>query len=60
MPRRIGYSLLAPWRGVALRSDEQQARPWRDLMRNILLAAVTATAEQLRNLRRHRRPPAPA
>ena len=55
--RRIAYTLLALWRGVSLRSDEQRARPWRDLMRDILLAAVTATLHQLRGLRDHRLPP---
>ncbi|MFO0567298.1 MAG: hypothetical protein U0263_16695 [Polyangiaceae bacterium] len=54
--RRIAYTLLTLWRGVSLRSDEQRARPWRDLMRDILLAAVTATLHQLRGLRDHRLP----
>jgi hypothetical protein len=56
--RRIAYTLLALWRGVTLRSDEQRTRPWRDVMRGIFLAAVTATVEQLRHLRRHRLAPA--
>ncbi len=55
--RRIAYTLLTLWRGVSLRGDEQRARPWRDLMRDILLAAVTATLHQLRGLRDHRLPP---
>ena len=58
--RRIAYTLLTLWRGVTLRSDEQRTRPWRDVMRGILLAVVTATAEQLSALRRHRLAPAPA
>lgn len=58
--RRIAYTLLALWRGVTLRSDEQRTRPWRDLMRDIFLASVTATVEQLRDLRPHRFVPAPA
>ena len=57
--RRIAYTLLTLFRSVTLRSDEQRTRPWRELMRDILLAAVTATAEQLRSLRRHRLAPAP-
>ena len=55
--RRIAYTLLSLWRGVTLRSDEQRTRPWRDVMRDILLAAVSATAEHLRALRRHRLAP---
>lgn len=56
--RRIAYTLLALWRGVTLRSEEQRTRPWRDVMRDIFLAAVTATVEQLCHLRRHRLAPA--
>ena len=55
--RRIAYTLLSLRRGVTLRSDEQRTRPWRDVMRDILLAAVSATAEHLRALRRHRLAP---
>ena len=58
--RRIAYTLLALWRGVTLRSDEQRHRPWRKVMRGIELAVIQATAEQLAGLRRHRLPPAPA
>ncbi len=58
--RRIAYTLLALWRGVTLRADAQRTRPWRDLMREVLLALLTATAMQLRNLRIHPLPPAPS
>ncbi len=58
--RRIAYTLLALWRGVTLRSDEQRTRPWRDVMRSIELAVIKATAEQLTGLRRHRLALAPA
>jgi hypothetical protein len=58
--RRIAYTLLALWRGVTLRSDEQRNRSWRDVMRSIELAVIKATAEQLAGLRRHRLAPAPA
>lgn len=58
--RRIAYTLLALWRGVSLRSDEQRTRPWRELMHEIFLVVVTASVEQLRDLRRHRLAPAPA
>jgi predicted transposase YbfD/YdcC len=58
--RRIAYTLLALWRGVTLRSDEQRHRPWREVMRAIELAVIKATAEQLSGLRRHRLKPVPA
>jgi len=58
--RRIAYTLLALWRGVTLRSDEQRRRPWRDLMRDIWLCTVKATAETPRNSSDRRLPPAPA
>ena len=58
--RRIAYTLLALWRGVTLRSDEQRHRPWRDVMRGIELAIIKATAAELTGLRRHRLAPAPA
>ncbi len=58
--RRIAYTLLALWRGVTLRSDEQRTRPWRAVMREILLTSLTATAEQLGPLRRHRLGPLPS
>ena len=58
--RRIAYTLLALWRGVTLRSDEQRHRSWRDVMRGIEIAVFTATEEQLARLRRPRLAPAPA
>jgi predicted transposase YbfD/YdcC len=58
--RRIAYTLLALWRGVTLRSDEQRNRPWRKVMRDVELALIKATADQLAGLRRHRLAPAPA
>lgn len=58
--RRIAYTLLALWRGVTLRSDEQRTRPWRAVMRELLLASLTATAQQLGRLRRHRLGPLPS
>jgi hypothetical protein len=58
--RRIAYTLLALWRGVTLRSDEQRTRPWRAVMREVLLASLTATAEHLGGLRRHQRGPLPS
>ena len=58
--RRIAYTLLALWRGVTLRSEQNHRRPWRELMSELWLAVVSATAEQLAGLRRHRLAPAPA
>ncbi len=58
--RRIAYTLLALWRGVTLRSNEQRTRPWRGVMRAIELAVIKATAGELAGLRRHRLAPAPA
>jgi hypothetical protein len=51
--RRIAYTLLALWRGVTLRSDEERHRPWRDVMRGIELAVIRASAAELVGLRRH-------
>ncbi len=56
--RRIAYTLLALWRGVTLRSDEQRTRPWKGVMSALALAVVTATEQQLRGLRQHRLTPA--
>ncbi len=58
--RRIAYTLLALWRYVTLRSDEQRHRPWRKVMRDIELAVIKATAGELAGLRRHRLAPPPA
>jgi hypothetical protein len=45
--RRIAYALPALWRFVTLRADEHRTRPWRQVMREVWFALVTATAEQL-------------
>jgi hypothetical protein len=57
--RRIAYTLLALWRGVTLRSDAQRTRRWRDVMRDISIAAITTTVAQLDNIRCHRLWPPP-
>ena len=49
--RRIAYTLLALFR-ASLRTDENRATPWRDLMHWLLVALVAATAEHTTNLRR--------
>lgn len=56
--RRIAYTLLTLFRSVSLRSDEQRHKPWRRLLREIMLALTSSTALDLAGLRRHR--PAPA
>ncbi|MBK9000675.1 MAG: hypothetical protein IPM35_33550 [Myxococcales bacterium] len=60
--RRIAYTLLALWRGVTLRSEQQRTRPWRELMHDIWLGAVQATAQFPcgSSPRDRRLPPAPA
>jgi len=45
--RRIAYTLLALWRGVTLRSDEQRNRPWRRVMRDVELAVIKANQEEI-------------
>ena len=55
--RRIAYTLLTLWRSVTLRSDENRTRPWRNIMRDILLCLVTTTTEQLRSQHRMLPPP---
>lgn len=52
--RRIAYTLVALWRFVTLRDDEQRARPWRAILREVSVALLTATERQLAPL-----PPAP-
>jgi hypothetical protein len=49
--RRIAYNMLALFRGVTLRSEERRATPWRDLMRWLYNALISATAEQVASLR---------
>jgi hypothetical protein len=49
--RRIAYTLLALFR-ASLRTEENRAMPWRDLMHWVAVTLVAATVEQTRNLRR--------
>ncbi len=49
--RRIAYTLLSLFRSVTQRSDERRKTPWKDLMRDLYVALVSATAEQLAGLR---------
>jgi hypothetical protein len=45
--RRIAYTLLALWRFVTLRADEQRTRPWRAILHDVFLALLTANEPQL-------------
>ena len=54
--RRIAYTLLALFRSVTQRSEENRTMPWRRLIGHIKNTLVAATAEQLQGLRRHRLP----
>jgi len=44
--RRIAYTLLALWRFVTLRADEQPTRSWRAILSDVCLALLTATEIQ--------------
>ncbi len=49
--RRIAYTLLALFRAVTLRSDDNRAMRWRVLLRWVRDALVAVTEEQLAGLR---------
>ncbi len=49
--RRIVYTLLALFRGVAQRSDERRGVPWKRLLEEVYLALLRVTDELLRSLR---------
>ena len=57
--RRIAYTLLALFRSVTQRSEENRTMPWRRLIAHIKNTLVAATVEQLQGLRQHRPPPLP-
>jgi hypothetical protein len=57
--RRIAYTLLSLFRSVTQRSAEARAVAWKQLFRHVTHTLVSATAEQLQGLRRHRLPPLP-
>jgi len=48
--RRIAYTLLALYRAVTLRSDENRASPWKTLLTSVRDALVAATEDQLAGL----------
>jgi hypothetical protein len=49
--RRIAYTLLALFRSVTLRSDENRATRWKDLLAWVRDALVTASPGHTMNLR---------
>ncbi len=49
--RRIAYTLLALYRAVTLRSDENRASPWKTLLTLVRDVLVAATEDQLAGLR---------
>ena len=49
--RRIAYTLLALYRAVTLRSEENRASPWKALLTSMRDVLVAATEDQLAGLR---------
>lgn len=49
--RRVAYTLLALFRSVTLRSDENRNMPWKDLLRGICNALIAATDKHVCGLR---------
>lgn len=49
--RRMALNLLALFRGVTQRADEQRQTPWRDVIRWFYNTLIAATEEHLRGLR---------
>lgn len=49
--RRIAYTLLALFRSVTLRSEDNKKTPWADLMRWIYNTVISATEQHIANLR---------
>jgi predicted transposase YbfD/YdcC len=56
--RRIAYTLLGLFRSVTQRSEERRKSPWKDLMRDLYVALISASAEQLAGLRAREAMPA--
>lgn len=54
--RRIAYNLLALFRSVTQRSEENRQLPWKDLMRWVYNTLIAATAADLDGLRCRRLP----
>lgn len=49
--RRIAYTILTLFRSVTQRSDQRRHVPWKDLMRDVFVAFLTTTDQQIRDLR---------
>jgi len=49
--RRLAYNLLALYRSVTLRSDEQRQTPWRTLLRWVYNTLIKAQADDIAGLR---------
>jgi len=49
--RRLAYNLLALYRAVTLRSDEQRQTPWRTLLRWVYNTLIKARADDIAGLR---------
>jgi hypothetical protein len=49
--RRIAYTLLSLFRSVTQRSEERRKSPCKDLMRDLYVALISASAEQQAGLR---------
>ena len=49
--RRIAYTLLALYRAVTLRSDEDRATRWKALLQSVRDVLIAATEEQLAGVR---------
>jgi len=55
--RRIAYNAMALYRARTLRAEAKRLMPWRDLIREVHIALITATAAAVNGLRA-RAPPA--
>ncbi len=49
--RRVAYNLLALFRNVTLKSEENRSMPWRELLRWVYDTLIAVTVEQLEGLR---------
>jgi Transposase DDE domain len=56
--RRIAYNLLALFRSVTLRSEHSRSTPWKQVMRWVELALLTATHDDVAGLRNRYAPAA--
>ena len=52
--RRIAYTMMAFFRSVTMRSDENRAMPWKSLMRAVWHTLVVTTEDDISGLRQHR------